>query len=86
MAFERRQQSSVRINSMSLVKQRFKYDLRKFNFTNRVCNVWNSLSEYVVTAPTIDVFKGRLDAHWQFQEMIYDWSVELHGTGSRSHV
>jgi len=35
------------------------YDLRKFNFTNRVIPIWNSLSDYVVSAGTINTFKNR---------------------------
>ena len=27
----------------------------------RVCNLWNSLPEAVVNAPSVDAFKGRLD-------------------------
>ena len=33
------------------------YDIRKFNFTNRVIPVWNSLSNHVVSADTVNCFK-----------------------------
>ena len=35
--------------------------MRKFNFTNRVNSVWNTLPDTVVSANTIDTFKARLD-------------------------
>ena len=37
------------------------YDLRKFNFTNRVIPTWNSLPNRVVFAGTVNTFKKRLD-------------------------
>ena len=33
-----------------------RYDLRKFFFTNRVVNIWNSLPDYVVHADTVNCF------------------------------
>ena len=29
-------------------------------FGNRVINAWNSLSDYIVTSPTVARFKGRI--------------------------
>ena len=63
-----------------LNKGRAKYDLRKFYFTNRVVNAWNSLSDHVVLSET-STFKSRLDKFWQHQDMIYDFQGELHFTG-----
>jgi len=56
---------------MLRVKNRFKYDLRKYCFCNRVVNTWNnSLPNYVVSANTTNVFKNRLDKFWHDQEII----------------
>ena len=51
-----------------------------------ITNVWNSLPFSVVTAPSVNSFKNRLDKHWALQELKYDWETELSGTGSRSRV
>jgi len=40
------------------------YDLRKYYFTNRIVNIWNSLPNSVVTANTTNKFKNRLDKFW----------------------
>ena len=60
-------------------------------FANRVCNVWNSLPDFVVSAQTVDVFKGRFDAlsctlEWNGQDVKYSWCEELTGAEDRSHV
>ena len=39
-------------------------DLRKFNMIIRVTPIWNSLSNHVVSADTINTFKDRLDKFW----------------------
>jgi len=38
----------TRGNRYKLIQHHCHYDLRKFNFTNRVIPIWNSLSDYVV--------------------------------------
>ena len=53
-----------------LNKDRTKYDLRKFYFTNRVVNAWNSLPDHVVLSETVNTLKSRLDKFWQHDIMI----------------
>jgi len=62
------------------------YDLRKYNFTNRVIPIWNSLSNHVVSAETVNTFKNRLDKFWSDHEVLYDYKTDLRGTGNRSIV
>jgi len=54
-------------------------------------SVSNSLLFSVITAPSVnsfknrlDKFKNRLDKHWASQELRYNWEAELSGTGRRS--
>jgi len=51
----------TRCNKFKLNQHHCHYDLRKFYFTNRVNLIWNNLSNYVVSADTINTFKDRLD-------------------------
>ncbi|CAH8584143.1 unnamed protein product [Schistosoma intercalatum] len=35
----------------------------EFRFSHRVVNYWNSLPEHVISAPSVNIFKTRLDLH-----------------------
>ena len=55
---------NTRGHSLKLLKRRCATKQRKYYFLFRVVNLWNSLPEHVISAPSIDTFKGRLDKHW----------------------
>ena len=76
----------TRGNSLKIANRRCNYNLRKYSFSMRITNAWNSLSFSVVTAPSVNSFKNRLDKHWALQDLKYDWEAKLSGTGSRSRV
>jgi len=58
---ERDDISVTRDNELRLKKFRPRYDLRKYSFTNRVVNIWNSLPNKVVLADSVNCFKSPLD-------------------------
>ena len=74
------------VNDFRLQKLRVRYDLRKFGFSNRVINKWNSLPNSVVSTNTTNTFKVRLDKFWHNQDIVYDFRAQLQWTGSRSEV
>ena len=49
---------ATRGNIFKLKHGVFKYDLRKYFFTNRIVNLWNDLPDYVVMAKSTNSFKG----------------------------
>ena len=56
----------TRGNKYKLIQHHCYYDLRKFNFTDRVIPVWNSLPNHGVSADTINTFnkKALLSQRW----------------------
>jgi len=78
--------SRTRGNLFKLQNKRFHYDIRKFSFSIRIVNVWNSLPNRVVEAESVDAFKRRLDKFWADQSIIVDYKAELTGLTNRSKV
>ena len=54
----------LRGHSLKLFIERACTDVRKESFSLRVTRLWNDLPEVVVTSPSVNSFKNRLDRHW----------------------
>ena len=57
-------QNTTRGHSKKIFKQRFEKELRKFTFSQRVVDDWNSLTEDIVSSESLNTFKSRLDKYW----------------------
>ena len=63
---------STRGNSLKLFKSHSRLVVRNNFFSNRVVNVWNSLPDNIVTAPSINSFKSQLNNFWKHIPIKFD--------------
>ncbi|XP_076443974.1 uncharacterized protein LOC143282259 [Babylonia areolata] len=59
-------------HSLRIKKKHCRLNVHSSSFSQRVVNSWNNLPDSVVTAPTLNCFKSRLDAHWQQLPSVYE--------------
>ena len=55
-------------------------NVRKESFSLRVTRLWNDLPEVVVTAPSVNSLKHRLDRHCSTEEFLYNYKAALPGS------
>jgi len=54
-----------------MYKSRARLDIRKYAFSNRVVNTWNSLPENVISAKTLFTFEAGLEQFWKKSGYMY---------------
>jgi len=65
-------------NRLKLRQGRFRWDIRRKFFTQRVVTHWNRLPKEVVDSPSLEAFKARLDV--ALGSLVW-WLVTLHTAG-----
>ena len=70
-------QHDTRNHRFALQQSHVHYDMHKFNFSNRIIPIWNSLPDHVVASLTINTFKARLDKFWENQDVQYNWKADI---------
>jgi hypothetical protein len=63
--FKQTHSRNTRGHSMKLFKESSHSELRKHTLSQRIINDWNSLTERIVSAESINGFKARLDKYWK---------------------
>ena len=57
--------SNLRGHELNLEKPRANKSIRLNSFGHRVANAWNSLPTEIIESKNVDVFKRKLDKHWE---------------------
>ena len=66
---------SIRANDLKLIKYRTERKPYQMFFTNRIINIWNSLPDSIVNAPSINSFKNKIDDH--LKEFSYKLNIDI---------
>ena len=66
--FELAENHGTRGHHLKLKKPQVSRLFRQHFFTIRVINNWNNLPDHVVSAPSVNTFKNRLDDHWRIRK------------------
>ena len=61
--FEIKESKITRGHNFTLVKKQSRLDVRKFSFSQRSINVWNTLSTECVHASSVNGFQNRIDKY-----------------------
>ena len=71
-----------------------RFDLRKYCFSNRIVNMWNSLPDNMILADNVNQFKNRdtrliegctlledEDKHWKMHAIVFNYRADFAETG-----
>ena len=72
-----RNEGPTRGNNKKLTKNRCRTTRRQMFFTSRVVDVWNSLPDSVIDAPSLLSFERKLDKFWKNQPIKFDFEEAL---------
>ena len=80
----------TRGHSLKFFIERACTNVRKKSSSLRVTKLWNDLPEVVVTAPSVNSFKNRLDRHWSSESLstttkLHCQEVVEHSKGKLKH-
>ena len=74
--------SAARGHSLKMLKKRSHLQVRANSLSNRVVDSWNSLTEDIIIAPSLNAFKSRLNRFWR--EPQYKCSPSCYSPGQRT--
>ena len=63
IVFSLKKDNRTRGHGINLVKNRYRLDIRKYSFSQRTINEWNTFSTDCVTASSVNMFKNNVDTY-----------------------
>ena len=78
--------NQTRGHPRKIFKEKNCLNQRKFSFIPPSTDIWNSIPEVVIHAPSVATFEKRLDKLWKDHPINYDYTKALYNpTGQRKH-
>ena len=81
--------TQTRGHSKKIKKKFCKINLRKFSFTNRIVDLWNTLPQSVIDAKDARQFEIRLDKYWEHQDVQFEYKASIQNkenTGNHTEI
>jgi hypothetical protein len=57
--------TATRGHNRKIYKKNSRKNIRKYSFSQRLVDMWNSLPKQVIETKTVNTFKSQLNIHWQ---------------------
>ena len=79
----------TRGHSKKIKKKFCKINLRKFSFTNRIVDLWNTLPQSVIDAKDVRPFEIRFDKYWEHQDVKFEYKASIQNkenTGNHTEI
>jgi hypothetical protein len=67
--------TATRSHNQKVYKKNTRTNTRKCSFSQRIVDMWNSLSKQVIETKTVNTFKSQLNNHWKNLEMKFSPDV-----------
>ena len=58
---------NTRGHNLKMRKDRFRLDVGKFSFGNRIVDEWNCLPQEAIESTSVNMFKNRVDCHLKYK-------------------
>ena len=69
---------TLELGAIVKIKKKFcKINLRKFSFTNRIVDLWNTQPQSVIDAKDVRQFEIRLDKYWEHQVVKFEYKASI---------
>jgi hypothetical protein len=87
--FELDPNTRTRGHSKKIKKKFCKINVRKFSFTNRIIDLWNTLPQSVIDAKDVRQFAIWLDKYWEHQDVKFEYKASIQNkenTGNHTDI
>ena len=67
--------TATRGHNQQIYTKNSRTNIRKYSFSQRIVDMWNSLPKQAIETKTVNPFKGQLNNHWQNLEIQFSPDV-----------